>query len=116
MTLTPKRRPIRTAMSSLAGNRRSPPLRRQRQRWLYARIVALLSPSADLAALTAADPADSREQVTHRECGEHGYASVVAPIQAVNSGAPAPPDPVRTGYRRHCDMLARWLRSDALLG
>src|SRR5438874_10752478 len=92
MTLTPKRRPIRTAMSSLAGNRRSPPLRRQRQRWLYARIVALLSPSADLAALTAADPADSREQVAHRECGEHGYASVVALIQAVNSGAPAPPD------------------------
>src|SRR5438874_1969629 len=78
MTLTPKRRPIRTAMSSLAGNRRSPPLRRQRQRWLYARIVALLSPSADLAALTAADPADSREQVAHRECGEHGYASVAA--------------------------------------
>src|SRR5438270_14082610 len=91
MTLTPKRRPIRTAMSSLAGNRRSPPLRRQRQRWLYARIVALLSPSADLAALTAADPADSREQLAHRECGERRYARAVAALQAASSGGQHPP-------------------------
>src|SRR5207244_13116694 len=87
----------RSQARSRPMNMRSPPEGRRAKLWpKAARIPTLQTPSADVAARTAADPADLREQVARRERGEHGQPSVVAPKQVVNSGAQAPPALVTT--------------------